>query len=328
MGTPKACNIQSAAGDSASADLNAESASDVATACRQEISYTGDKVALREVSSAVSVISADQHSDATEYYDSRKVLLQEGIKPDDDPATADSVLATMDAETDKLERAEVGSAIVVDSADTGPHVDGNYDLPEVLLLRSTGSVFDPGGIGYSLEQAGDGETAWNKAVNSTGPKTVTEPVPAEVSWGDDKCSSTGDPMETLRQHYVAIAATEDEQKDDVDNSKTDIFERSGTDLELTDYAHELAFLPDLTEVEPTELDYSAPNVKSSSHTPALSARLVTKLQKHEGIMISSGNALPPPAYEALCDIDVLGHAPIKKKARRTPLRHLSKLYVV
>ena len=43
-------------------------------------------------------------------------------------------------------------------------------------------------------------------------------------------------------------------------------------------------------------------------------------------MIFSGNALPPPAYGAVCDIDVQGHDPIKQRARRLPLRYLSKLY--
>ncbi|KAI9987938.1 hypothetical protein PInf_024193 [Phytophthora infestans] len=54
MGTPKACIIQSATVDSTSADLNAESESDTTTACRQD------------------------HYDATEYYDNRKVLLNAG----------------------------------------------------------------------------------------------------------------------------------------------------------------------------------------------------------------------------------------------------------
>ncbi|GMF40704.1 unnamed protein product [Phytophthora fragariaefolia] len=43
-------------------------------------------------------------------------------------------------------------------------------------------------------------------------------------------------------------------------------------------------------------------------------------------MISSGNALPPPAYGVVCDIDVQEHPPIKQKARRIPLRHLKQLY--
>ncbi|KAI9981109.1 hypothetical protein PInf_010525 [Phytophthora infestans] len=319
--TPEACIIQSATVDSASA-------------WSQRVCTYGTN-------------SADQHSEATKDYNSCEVLLLEGIKPNDDPATADSALETMDADTgsdvvrrhdvdttyleDTSEHVEVRSAVVVDS------VKDKYAVPEVLLLKGTGTnpgvtssattAFDPGAIGYSLEHAVDEETAWQKAgrVNRTDPKIATERVPAEVSWEDDECSSTGDPMETLTLRYLVIAATEDEQEGDVDDSKTDIFERSGTDLDLTDYAHELAFLPDFTEVEPTELDCDARNVKASNHTPAQLARLVAKLQKHEGIMISSGNVLPPPAYGALCDIDVQGHAPIKPKGRRIPLRHLSKL---
>ena len=43
-------------------------------------------------------------------------------------------------------------------------------------------------------------------------------------------------------------------------------------------------------------------------------------------MISSSNALPTPSYGVLCDIDAQGHDPINQRARRVPLRHLSKLY--
>ncbi|POM65863.1 LOW QUALITY PROTEIN: Hypothetical protein PHPALM_18359 [Phytophthora palmivora] len=37
-------------------------------------------------------------------------------------------------------------------------------------------------------------------------------------------------------------------------------------------------------------------------------------------MISSGNALPPPAYGVVCDIDVGDHPPIKQRARRVALK--------
>ena len=43
-------------------------------------------------------------------------------------------------------------------------------------------------------------------------------------------------------------------------------------------------------------------------------------------MISSGNSLPPPAYGEVCDIDENEHEPIQQRARRVPLRHLTKLY--
>ncbi|OWZ02643.1 hypothetical protein PHMEG_00025759, partial [Phytophthora megakarya] len=55
-------------------------------------------------------------------------------------------------------------------------------------------------------------------------------------------------------------------------------------------------------------------------------RLDEVLKKHEAIMIWSGNALPPPAYGVVCDIDVQRHALIKPRAMRIPLRHLQKLY--
>ncbi|OWZ04859.1 hypothetical protein PHMEG_00023163 [Phytophthora megakarya] len=67
-------------------------------------------------------------------------------------------------------------------------------------------------------------------------------------------------------------------------------------ISLEDYAQELAFLPDLTEPSVTELDYTAPNVKNPSFVGDQQRRLDEVLKKHEAIMISSGNAFPPPAY--------------------------------
>ncbi|POM70108.1 Hypothetical protein PHPALM_13509, partial [Phytophthora palmivora] len=43
-------------------------------------------------------------------------------------------------------------------------------------------------------------------------------------------------------------------------------------------------------------------------------------------MISSGNALPPPAYGVVCGIDVGDHPPIKQRARRVALKYLKPLY--
>ncbi|GMF23207.1 unnamed protein product [Phytophthora fragariaefolia] len=70
-------------------------------------------------------------------------------------------------------------------------------------------------------------------------------------------------------------------------------------------------------------DHDASNV---SEHPEQQDRVVKVLKSHERIMISSGNALPLPAYGVVCDIDVQGHPPIKKKAHRIPLRHLKQLH--
>ncbi|OWY97184.1 hypothetical protein PHMEG_00032351 [Phytophthora megakarya] len=97
-------------------------------------------------------------------------------------------------------------------------------------------------------------------------------------------------------------------------------------ISLEDFAQELAFLPDLTEPSVTELDYTAPNVKNPSFVGDHQRRLDAVLKKHEAIMISSGNVLPPLAYGVVSDIDVQWHVPIKQRVRRIPLRHLQKLY--
>ncbi|OWZ07734.1 hypothetical protein PHMEG_00019841 [Phytophthora megakarya] len=76
----------------------------------------------------------------------------------------------------------------------------------------------------------------------------------------------------------------------------------------------------------TVLDYEDSNVKNSALTYEQQQRLVEMLKSDESIMILSGNALPPPAYGIVYDIDVNNHDPIKQRARRIPLRYLQKLY--
>ncbi|GMF51328.1 unnamed protein product [Phytophthora fragariaefolia] len=138
-----------------------------------------------------------------------------------------------------------------------------------------------------------------------------------------------DPEEDLRLRFVAaMAMCADGSITVVDNSATDPaeFECSANEIDLEDYAHELAFLPDLTDSAHTVLHYGGSNVVGSAHTPNQREKLVKALKAQEGIMIASGNALPPPAYGAICDIDEQGHKPIKQRARRVPLKHLKKLY--
>ncbi|POM78676.1 LOW QUALITY PROTEIN: Hypothetical protein PHPALM_3771 [Phytophthora palmivora] len=135
------------------------------------------------------------------------------------------------------------------------------------------------------------------------------------------------PEEDLRLRFLAAAASasDDEPVAESDHRFTH-FERKGETLHLEDYAHELAFLPDLSEEVPIELDYNGVNVKSTSHTPEQATRLTELLKRNEKIMISSGNALHPPAYGVMCDIDVGDHPPIKQRACRVALKYLKPLY--
>ncbi|GMF53839.1 unnamed protein product [Phytophthora fragariaefolia] len=134
---------------------------------------------------------------------------------------------------------------------------------------------------------------------------VTEPVYVTIAGlqeMDDEItdSKTDDPLTDLHLRYAASANA---LMNEMDGGNGDEFEYEGNEIHFEDYAHELAFLPDLTVPASTILDYDAPN-----------------------IMIASGNALPPPAYGVVCDIDVRGNAPIKQRARRIPLKYLQRLY--
>ncbi|GMF15512.1 unnamed protein product [Phytophthora fragariaefolia] len=136
-------------------------------------------------------------------------------------------------------------------------------------------------------------------------------------------STTDDPLAGLHLRYAASA---DALMKDMDSPNDGETEYEGNEIHFEDYAHELAFLPDLTVPASTILEYDAPNVKNTTLGPIAQLKLVEILRQHEEIMIASGNALPPPAYGVVCDIAVRDHAPIKQRARRIPLKYLRKLY--
>ncbi|GMF44362.1 unnamed protein product [Phytophthora fragariaefolia] len=140
----------------------------------------------------------------------------------------------------------------------------------------------------------------------------------------DRVSEGSEVIQLKLEGAYLAAATVSEDWDDRDAPNAS--ERPGNTIEFKDYARELAFLPDLTEAASTTLDYTGPHVRHPSLSVEQQDRVVKVLKSHKRIMISSGNALPPPAYGVVCDIKVQEHPPIKQKARRIPLRHLEQLY--
>ncbi|KAE8988994.1 hypothetical protein PR003_g21166 [Phytophthora rubi] len=70
--------------------------------------------------------------------------------------------------------------------------------------------------------------------------------------------------ERLEAVFVSVmAGGSPESVADADWGTNDTAENLPNEIELTDYAHELAFLPDLTEPSSTTLDYSGPNVQNT-----------------------------------------------------------------
>ncbi|GMF10181.1 unnamed protein product [Phytophthora lilii] len=170
---------------------------------------------------------------------------------------------------------------------------------------------------------------WGDSLDEIQPTGATtealDTQPSELDPTEDNPSTAeSNSVKTLYSNYVC--ALVGGEPDTVDADTTATAEHTATVGGLDDYAHELAFLPDLSEVSVTDLNYTGGNVLNQDLSQDEQQRLIDVLKAHETIMISSGNALPPPAYGVVCDIDVGDHPPIKQRARRVPLRHLRKLY--
>ncbi|OWZ17154.1 hypothetical protein PHMEG_0008947 [Phytophthora megakarya] len=186
-------------------------------------------------------------------------------------------------------------------------------------------------VARSVDSTTDGSPIGDDPVSAAVALGASTPTPTEGPDVNQECDNS--PTETQSEGKSPDAAVADLEHNSLqstegndDPADDDYAVHQANYISLEDYAQELAFLPDLTEPSVTELDYTAPNVKNPSFRDDQQRRLDEVLKNHESIMISSGNALPPPAYGVVCGIDVQEHAPIKQRARRNPLRHLQMLY--
>ncbi|KAI9985360.1 hypothetical protein PInf_004694 [Phytophthora infestans] len=153
------------------------------------------------------------------------------------------------------------------------------------------------------------------------------PVPSVHIKADVHVESREKSVVTLDETYISVARVlATKGNDATEDTRSDFYEHPANSIGLEDYARELAFLSDFTEEINTTIDYNAPNVADPQLSTDRRESLIATLKNHEHILIASGNALPPQAYGAVCDIDTQGHAPIKQRSRRVPLRFLGKLY--
>ncbi|KAE8908659.1 hypothetical protein PF007_g15417 [Phytophthora fragariae] len=145
-------------------------------------------------------------------------------------------------------------------------------------------------------------------VDQDAPTGVTPPrMAGEIEFTDEPPSegdapemdtlpegNIADPVAQLEQTFVSVLRVLNmEGNKDSAGANEGSFEHQAHGVELEDYEQELAFLPDLTEVSVIVLDYSAPNILNKGLERLQQSGLIRVLKKHERIMISSGNALPP-----------------------------------
>ncbi|KAE9266528.1 hypothetical protein PR003_g32094, partial [Phytophthora rubi] len=243
----------------------------------------------RDQLTAVPMESSGAEEQASESVDSAGVTIKtnesaEPVPTDDSKGEADSAV-TADAGSEE-------AAVVPGRSRVREAEDSISELTQLLDNART--------LSAELEtDENDGVRSCSAAMD----KVLRDEI--EVS---DVCLAE-DPEEDLRLRFVAaMTLCEDEAITMISATCEEAaeFESSANEIDLADYAHELAFLPDLTDSALTVLDYASKNVVCTAHTESQRAKLVEMLKKQEGIMIASGNALPPPAYGAICDMDVQG----------------------
>ncbi|OWY90368.1 hypothetical protein PHMEG_00041526, partial [Phytophthora megakarya] len=98
--------------------------------------------------------------------------------------------------------------------------------------------------------------------------------------GDDEEVPAGNSVDMLELAYIS-AMHEIEAEIAAGNQDNDAnwYEHIPNEMELADYAHELAFLPDLTEPSSTVLDYTGPNVVNENWSEDEQRKLVEVLQQ-------------------------------------------------
>ncbi|KAG2897195.1 hypothetical protein PC114_g14772 [Phytophthora cactorum] len=162
-------------------------------------------------------------------------------------------------------------------------------------------------VGFAAVNAGYEATSGNsrnvgRSVASLAGDEDPRNRPKETGDYATHCSVESDTVTRLEGTFVSVIRVVEAEEDQDSDNRGVLYDHLAAETRLEDYAHELAYLPDLNEASPTPL-YSASNVQDE-YTSNKQSRLVIMLQRHERIMIASGNTLPPPAYETVCGIDV------------------------
>ncbi|KAH9101890.1 hypothetical protein AeMF1_007829 [Aphanomyces euteiches] len=100
--------------------------------------------------------------------------------------------------------------------------------------------------------------------------------------------------------------------------------REGIDMAMEEMENQLAFIPELPQQEPFDIE----KIDFGEIGQSIEEREQMKsvLSKYSKFFIQSENGLPPAARGAVCDIDVGDAKPIAQRARRVRHEHMEKLF--
>ena len=136
----------------------------------------------------------------------------------------------------------------------------------------------------------------------------------------DKLLKLGQPGETKEPKEEAMLKTED-----AEIAGTPVYYHESGDLFAEDIEQHMAVLPEMSatteEVTIEDIQIGDPNVPLTTDQHQL--RLLIWKSRH--LLMGKGNALPPAARGAICDIDVGGAAPIAQRVRPVAPKYREKL---
>uniref|UniRef100_A0AAV1VD68 RNA-directed DNA polymerase n=1 Tax=Peronospora matthiolae TaxID=2874970 RepID=A0AAV1VD68_9STRA len=136
----------------------------------------------------------------------------------------------------------------------------------------------------------------------------------------DRLLKLGQPEETKEPKEEIMLNTED-----VEIAEIPVYHHESGDLFAEDIEQHMAVLPEMSatteEVTIEDIQIGDPDVPLTTDQQ----RLRSLIWKSRHLLMGKGNALPPAARGAICDIDVGGAAPIAQRARPVAPKYREKL---
>uniref|UniRef100_H3H7N1 Reverse transcriptase domain-containing protein n=1 Tax=Phytophthora ramorum TaxID=164328 RepID=H3H7N1_PHYRM len=205
-------------------------------------------------------------------------------------------------------------------APTGPMADRpQYDTPMKILRRDRGtsrSVVAQLTVPRPAEMKPETEGSPRDQEGGTGDQDARESPPMEQATRNEM---TADQKESMPQAETPPIVDPEPLDDE------EVCYHEGGDLFAEDVERQMAILPEVVttteEVTIEDIQVGDPE----SNTPEEIDRLRQIIWRRKHLLIGKGNALPPAAVGAVCDIDVRGAAPVAQRVRKVAPQFREKL---
>ncbi|OWZ09621.1 hypothetical protein PHMEG_00017648, partial [Phytophthora megakarya] len=239
--------------------------------------------ALNEISVGLQTSHSGSYDHA---YESNEDLFGDGERLDDEGR-----YANRGSEYDYAGEDERGHVAVANDHERRAAAEGTFARWDNQRSKESDDGGDGVNYRYSVKTCEDSEASVAPGLDEEfGGKPDTRPTEFSDA-GDDKIDPTEYSVDMLELTYISVM--QEIEAEIISGNRSDdddLYEHIPNEMKLADYAHELAFLPDLTKPSLTVLDYTGPNVTNKSLSEDEQQKHVEVLKRYEGIMIASADA--------------------------------------